>query len=92
MATRKKVEVFTSGCPVCEPVVKLVKQTACPACEVIIYDLRTGCTTDECLDKAVQYGIKRVPAVVVNGTLLECCQAGTVSQEVLLAAGIGAPA
>lgn len=90
--TIKKVEVFTSGCPVCEPVVKLVKQTACPSCEVIIYDLNKGCVTNECRDKAKEYGIKQVPAVAVNGKLLECCQGGTVSEEALRAAGIGAAA
>ena len=63
MATRK-VEVFTSRCPVCEPVVKLVKQTACPACEVIIYDLRTGCTTNECLNKARDQASKAVTEVL----------------------------
>ena len=88
---KRKVEVFTSGCPLCEPVVELVKKTACPSCEVVIYDLNAGCDTNECRDKAKQYGVTRVPAVVVNGTILDCCKTGTVSEKELRAAGIGSP-
>lgn len=86
---KRKVEVFTSGCPLCEPVVELVKKTACSSCEVIIYDLNAGCDTNECRDKAKQYGVARVPAVVVNGKLLDCCKTGTVSEKELRAAGVG---
>lgn len=91
MANKRKVEVFTSGCPLCEPVVELVKKTACSSCEVVIYDLNAGCDTNDCRDKAKQYGVTRVPAVVVNGKLLDCCETGTVSETELRAAGIGAP-
>ena len=37
---KRQVEVFTAGCPVCEPVVQLVQEMACPDCEVTIHDLR----------------------------------------------------
>ncbi len=87
--TKRKVEVFTSGCPICEPVVDLVKKTACPSCDVVIYDLNAGCATNECRDKAKQYGIMRVPAVVVDGKLLDCCKSGSVSEKDLRAAGVG---
>lgn len=87
--TKRKVEVFTSGCPVCEPVVDLVKKTACPSCDVIIYDLNKGCATNECRDKAKKYGINRVPAVVVDGKLLDCCKTSSVTEAALRTAGIG---
>lgn len=46
MESQKKIiEVFTSGCPLCEPVVKLVKETACSNCEVIVYNLNELCDT-----------------------------------------------
>lgn len=86
---KRRVEVFTSGCPVCEPVVDLVKKTACPSCDVVVYDLNAGCATNECRDKAKQYGISRVPAVVVDGKLLDCCKIGTVTERELRAAGVG---
>lgn len=86
---KRKVEVFTAGCPVCEPVVELVKKTACSSCEVVIYDLNEGCATNECRTKAKKYGITRVPSVVVDGKLLDCCRTGTVSEKELRAAGVG---
>ncbi len=88
MANRK-IEVFTSGCPVCEPVVALVKKIACSSCNVVIYDLNAGCATNECRDKAKKYGITKVPAIVVDGRLLDCCISGTVSEKELRAAGVG---
>jgi hypothetical protein len=87
---KRQVEVFTAGCPLCDPVVQLVRELACDNCEVQVYDLREGCETNECRDKATQYGIHRVPAVVVNGTLAECCQnQQSISREALVATGIG---
>ncbi len=90
MAAKRKVEVFTAGCPLCDPVVDLVKKTACPSCEVVVYDLNAGCATNDCRNKAKEYGVNRVPAVVVNGKLLDCCITGTVNEEILRAAGVGA--
>ncbi|MGE4107349.1 MAG: thioredoxin family protein [Bacteriovoracia bacterium] len=87
--TKRKIEVFTSGCPVCEPIIDLVKKTACPSCDVVIYDLNADCTTNECRDLAKQYGVTRVPAVVVDGKLLDCCRAGSVTEQALRAAGVG---
>lgn len=89
MATKRKVEVFTADCPVCEPTVELVRKVACPSCEVIIYDLREGCITNECRDKVKLYGITRLPAVAVNGDLLDCCKVGPVSENDLRAADVG---
>jgi glutaredoxin len=90
MATAKRrVEVFTAGCPVCEETVRLVKATACPSCEVAVYDLREGCATNECREKATRYGVSAVPAVAVNGVLLDCCRRGPIDAATLRAAGIG---
>ncbi len=89
--TKRKIEIFTAGCSICNPVVELVNKVACSSCDVIIYDLNKGCDTNECRDKAKQYGITKVPAVVVDGELLECCKTGTVSEKALRDAGIGQP-
>lgn len=89
MAIKRKVEVFTAECPVCEPAVDLVRKVACSSCEIIIYDLREGCITNECRDKVNLYGITRLPAVAVNGNLLECCKVGQISEQELVSAGIG---
>lgn len=89
-AYKRKVEVFTAGCPLCEETVKLVQSLACPNCEVILYDLREGCATNECRTKAKEYGIHRVPAVMIDGRLAECCRLGPVTADALRAAGLGA--
>lgn len=86
---KRIVEVFTSGCPICEPVVELVQKTVCPSCEVIVYDLNKGCETNECRNKAKEYGIQRIPAVAIEGKLLDCCKSGTITEESLRNAGVG---
>lgn len=58
---KRKVEVFTAGCPVCTDLVDLVKATACPHCELTIYNLGQG----QGVEEAKNYGITAVPAVVV---------------------------
>jgi Hg(II)-responsive transcriptional regulator len=84
---KRKVEVFTAGCPVCTDLVDLVKATACPDCQVTIYNLNQG----QGLEEAKRYGVTAVPAVVVEGKLLDCCRRAHVTKHDLEAAGIGKP-
>lgn len=86
---KRKIELFTAGCAVCEPVVEMVKAMACSSCEVVIYNLSQPCETKECLEKVKTYGIKALPAIAVNGKLLSCCQNKGISDEELQNAGIG---
>lgn len=41
--------------------------------------------------KAKQYGIKSVPAVVIDGKLADCCAGRGVNEASLRAAGVGVP-
>lgn len=84
---KRKVEVFTAGCPVCTDLVELVKATACPDCQVIIYNLNQG----QGVEEAKGYGVTAVPAVVVEGKLLDCCRRARITRDDLEAAGIGKP-
>jgi hypothetical protein len=90
---KRQVEVFTAGCPVCEPAVQLVKELACPDCEVTVHDLRRAgeASTGEASppERAAHYRIKVVPAVVVHGSLVSCCQTGGPNRDELSQAGIG---
>lgn len=79
MEHKKVIEVFTAGCSVCQPAVEIVEKMACASCEVIIYDLSKPCDTKECLDKARQYGIRSLPAIAVDGVLLNYGQNNGVS-------------
>jgi hypothetical protein len=47
LMVKRKAEVFTAGCPVCTDLVDLVKATACPDCEVTIYNLNQGQGVEE---------------------------------------------
>lgn len=87
--TKRKIELFTAGCTVCEPVVEMVKAMACSSCEVVIYNVAQPCDTKECLEKVKAYGIKALPAIAVNGKLLNCCQNKGISVDELKKAGIG---
>jgi len=86
---KRKVEVFTSGCFLCEETVKLVRELTCPNCEVTVYDISEPCESKECIDKARAYGITSVPTVVVDGKIAECCKRGKPDKGALIAAGIG---
>lgn len=88
---KRQIEVFTAGCPVCDPVVKMVKEMACSSCEVTVYNLAEQCETKECIAQIKKYNITSLPAVAVNGALLSCCKNKGVSKEELVAAGIGQP-
>lgn len=81
-----KIEVFTAGCPLCEEALKTVRESACPNCEVTVYNLNDGQGKAE----AERYGVTRVPTVVVNGKIAGCCEGGAVNADDLRAAGVGA--
>ncbi len=86
MPNKRKVEVFTAGCPLCHETVQLVKKISCPSCDVKVYDLRK-----EGMDEAKKYGVNSVPTVVVNGKIAECCSRKKPNEADLRAAGIGTP-
>jgi thioredoxin family protein len=85
---KRNIEVFTAGCPLCDPVVNMVKETACENCEITVYDLIEQCEDEICLDKVKAYGVKNVPSVVVDGKLLDCCNR-EITREDLISAGVG---
>jgi hypothetical protein len=90
-AVQRRIEVFTAGCLICDETVGLVKSPACPSCEVQVYDLREGCAMNECWEKARRYGGTAVPAVAVDGALLNCCRREPIAADHLRAVGIGQP-
>jgi glutaredoxin 3 len=87
MEQKRKVEVFSAGCPACEPVVQLVKSIACPSCDVQVLDMHQP----DVAAKAKQYGVKTVPAVAINGKLAGCCSGRGPDEATLRAEGLGAP-
>lgn len=86
---KRLIEIFTAGCVVCDAAIQLVKNLACSSCEVAVYNLASPCDSEACLMKAKSYGIKTLPAIAVNGVLLNCCQTKGVSGEEFAHAGVG---
>lgn len=83
---QRTIEVFTAGCPCCDEAVQLVRSIACESCDVQVLDMRSDKAAQA---RAREYGIRRVPAVVVNGKLADCCQSGAVDVGVLRSLGVG---
>jgi glutaredoxin len=87
MAAKRKVEVFSAGCPACNEVVAMVQRAACPSCEVIVLDMKDA----RIAERAKSLGIRSVPSVVIDGKLADCCAGRGVDEQVLRAAGLGSP-
>lgn len=83
--TTRNVEVFSAGCSVCEDVIEMVEELACPSCDVQVLDMNKA----DVADRADQLGITTVPAVVIDGELVECCKNNGPDEETLREAGLG---
>jgi glutaredoxin 3 len=87
MDTKRKVEVFSAGCPLCEDAIEMVKGISCQDCEINVLDMKDP----DVAERAKRLGIRSVPAVVINGKLADCCAGRGPDEETLKAAGIGQP-
>lgn len=87
MSTRRRIEIFTAGCPACEETVAMIGAAACPSCEVTILDMRDRATAA----RAKALGVTRVPAVAIDGRLADCCSGGGPDAQTLRRAGLGRP-
>ncbi len=87
MNHKRKVEVFTAGCPVCEKTVELVRRMACPSCEIAVLDSKD----EKVARRAELLGIRTVPAVAIDGQLAECCAGRGPEETSLRAGGLGQP-
>ncbi len=87
MNTKRKVEVFSAGCPVCNDAVEMVKRIACGDCEVNELDMNDS----EVAKQAKSLGIQSIPAIVIDGKLADCCTGRGPDEASLKAAGLGQP-
>ena len=85
---RGEIEVFSAGCSVCHQAVAVVLNLAHASRQVIVRDMRDPDVTR----RAQELRIHSVPAVVIDGTLADCCAGRSPDPEVLRAAGIDQPA
>ena len=82
---KRTIEVFSAGCVCCDETVQMVRDIACPSCEVVVRDMKDP----DVARRARELGVRSVPAVAVDGTLAECCAARGPTEEALRAAGVG---
>jgi glutaredoxin len=87
MTDKRKIEVFSAGCPVCDDTIKMVNNLACPSCDVNVLDMKTP----EVAERAKGLGIRSVPAVLIDGKLADCCTGRGPDEDTLKAAGLGKP-
>ncbi len=87
MATKRKIEIFSAGCPTCQEAVKMVQNLACSDCEVNILDMNDPAIAS----RAKGLGVRSVPAVAIDGKLADCCAGRGPDAATLKAAGIGQP-
>lgn len=87
MNAKRKIEVFSAGCPVCEETIALVNRIACSSCEVTVLDTNNP----EVAARAKRLGVRSVPAVAINGALADCCAGRGPDEKTLRAAGLGQP-
>ena len=81
----RRIEVFSAGCAACEETIQLVRSLACSSCEIEVHDMHKP----DVAAKAKGYGIKSVPAIVINGKLAGCCSGRGVDVETLRREGLG---
>jgi len=79
MLDKRKVEVFSAGCALCHEVIEVVRQQVCSSSEFIVRDMLDA----RSLARAERFGIRSVPAVVIDGKLASCCKGRGVDLRVL---------
>jgi len=87
MSAKRKIEIFSAGCPVCQEAIAMIQNNACASCAVTILDMNDPAVSS----RANSLGIKSVPAIVIDGNLADCCAGRGPDIEALKAAGLGVP-
>lgn len=85
--TKRKIEIFSAGCSVCESIVEQVRNAACPSCDIQILDVNAPIIRK----RAADLGIWSLPAVAIDGKLADCCASRGVDLAALRSAGLGRP-
>jgi len=82
MSTKKKIEIFSAGCSTCKETIEMVKRLAGSSHEVVVHDMQKS----ETATTAKNYGVRSVPAVVIDGKLASCCAGRGPDKHVLRSA------
>jgi glutaredoxin len=87
MNAKRKIEIFSAGCPVCQETIDMVNGNACESCEIEVLDMKDN----HVADRAKQLDIRSVPAIIIDGKLANCCAGRGPDEKTLQTAGLGQP-
>ena len=87
MTTKRNIEIFSAGCPVCKEAIEMVKRNTCSSCEVKVFDMHDPAVAE----RAKKLGVRSVPSVTIDGKLADCCAGRGPDEALLKAAGLGKP-
>lgn len=85
---KRRVEIFSAGCRTCQRTIDQMRDQIDERHEIVAHDLQAD---EAAAEEAEAFGIRSVPAVVVDGTLLACCRDTGPTLRELHAAGLGKP-
>jgi glutaredoxin 3 len=85
---KRRVEIFSAGCTTCQRTIEQLQEHIDPRHEIVIHDLHAD---KAAAARADAFGIRTVPAVVVDGFLLACCKNKGPTLRELHAAGLAKP-
>jgi glutaredoxin 3 len=85
---KRRVEIFSAGCNTCQRTIEQLREQIDPRHEIVIHDMNKD---KRAAEKADAFGIRTVPAVVVDGFLLACCKNKGPTLRELHAAGLAKP-
>ena len=46
MTAKRKIEVFSAGCPACSETIEMVNRVACPSCEISVLDMNQAAVAE----------------------------------------------
>jgi len=86
--TKRRVEIFSAGCKTCQRTIEQLREQIDSRHEIVVHDMHND---DGAAERAEAFGIRTVPAIVVDGFLLACCKNTGPTLRELQAAGLGKP-
>lgn len=87
MAIKQKIEIFSSGCMICNEAIELINHLVCDECEVSVLDMHDA----QVVKRAKELGVQSIPAIALDGKLASCCAGRGINESSLRAAGLLCP-
>jgi glutaredoxin len=76
---KQRIEIFSAGCKICKDTIEAVRKLAGSEHEIVVLDMHQ----EYIANRAAQYGIRSLPAVIIDRKLVGCCSGGGVEEHVL---------